>query len=773
MWWRDDDWTDYAELVRDPSSARLMLTAAAGHLHPWSCESGLEAVNAAAARPEVVTAFHAAGDDRSYPAAAADSVDTWTATVGALMARGLPEPIAVRRSMLVFGLPEVDIDYLSTAAVPGVDDETLLAAADEALARGLAHTVADPVSKDDPTWDESEVVRDAKGRFAHEGARPAVRNVGGRAVAVSQAVAERKKVARAEPVATAQADSEQLAYLAQTAAKREAKEAKALARRKRLARINRVNAVNSVQAANAAAEARRQAEARAARTGTARAGRTATAERTAVRRKYAAKLRRAQAPVTEPFPTPPTPGHGRSPKDLAIILVTNHFGDLGPKIVDPDQAKLGNLTGLPNVDSPVMVDKDGQIVEITHLAALVPTAMTMLDADDAYQAMSPAYQAVHRSQVFEEVRQYLEMMYDNPQTLNALGMIENGNEFILVSPNDLLDAATYEDPDNDYLPIGEYQLSNVWVAPWRAFADAERRTLAFHKANVRVQQSTPLTGTPASFHIVVGKAWDESEVNRDDRGRFAPEGAIVIGGKLHSVRSPSQVRQSTASTAAAVDTSAAQLAYLRRDARRKRVARLSRVQATTSVNAARSAAARVATKPATATATEDKVATGAAVARKYAATLQSAVAIAAGNALASHQAESTQDADATPAGGTGLLLRTNGEYAALLVDAKNSGARVLYLIENGRFLPAEASKQERQSRITEAASAADEDKVWCDIDTVRRLAGLGLMLEAGKVQGARVILEGSGTRSDPFYLDQIIEEEDPSHAYNQVLHDDD
>lgn len=164
-WWRQPDWRDCALIVKDPSSARLAMAAAAGEVDALDAASGSEAVAKAASEPAVVQAFHRVGEDEAYAPWAAASVEAFDSGVRVLMDHGLPEGTAVRRAAMVFGTTQLDEEFIRTAAQPSIPDDAVRDAADLALARELAAYIAEPVAKD---WDEDEHPRHDDGRFRNK-----------------------------------------------------------------------------------------------------------------------------------------------------------------------------------------------------------------------------------------------------------------------------------------------------------------------------------------------------------------------------------------------------------------------------------------------------------------------------------------------------------------------------------------------------------------------------------------------------------------------------
>jgi hypothetical protein len=281
-WWRQADWADYSALSTDPSVARLTMTAAANSLDgPISLDTATEALAEAISTPEVVYSFSRADDEPSYSIWAADAIEVFEDTARTLVSKGVPGVVAVDRARLVFGVPEVDHEYIKAASNLSLLRSDLVNVADETLARFLAPYALDTVVKDDD-FDENEVNRDAKGRFAPEGgsrnAGPqidgytedgvAYRIINGNMyavdVATANATAEEKPKAQEEAKAK-DTDAAILTYAAKQA------------RADRINRILRVQGAQKKQQAQIAAAAKAEAARKAAEKARAKAAADAAA----------------------------------------------------------------------------------------------------------------------------------------------------------------------------------------------------------------------------------------------------------------------------------------------------------------------------------------------------------------------------------------------------------------------------------------------------------------------------------------------------------------
>jgi hypothetical protein len=226
--------------------------AAAGYqADPRSLVDGREALSQAIEDPLVVEAWSQADDEASYPEWAADSLAGWEDRARSLMAAGIPEPLAAKRSAMVFGSLGADGDFMAAAKQLAVDNSDLEVVADTALAKEFCNFLREPVQKNDPNWDESSVNRDPLGRFSEEEERGIM--IDGKLYAVAeQAQAERKPKEEAKAEVPQRISDEALLASADELRKRREQR-----KRRKLARVA---AAGAVQQRYAAEEQRRAEE---------------------------------------------------------------------------------------------------------------------------------------------------------------------------------------------------------------------------------------------------------------------------------------------------------------------------------------------------------------------------------------------------------------------------------------------------------------------------------------------------------------------------------
>lgn len=605
-WWRSDDWQDVIADSTDPAVARLALTAAAGR------SVGFDALAQAAESPAVVYAYNRAGADEAYAADVVAALDVYDRTTTALMAAGMPESIASSRAALVFGIPDVDGQYLAVARQTVMPSDILVATADEALARAFAHLVPDKVTKADDMWDEAEVNRDEAGRFAPEGvaARQAFRVVGGRKVAIST----KTQVDRQDQVEQKKAtntDKQMLDALAERN-----KDERKYAEQKRAKRLQRLNRLRGMQVQQRESKARQEAKAKTESKRKGRAALTATQdkersrkvlERRELRRGMSAeqlnqlrdqqmkerkakksvslqqqmmeerqRLQMKYGPTHDPYDASiwdPWEEAGYFPEDLQTA-------DAGQVLASPS----GDQITAPDDELHLLSDRRGQVVDgvvvITTLTQIRNNAVKDGQAagDDREYALSRAYDMVGTvtenllapTQSTKAIGQ--SMVWVAPYTYAYLGDVVD--HFLAAS--DDTSATMYTNPDFAVFVFNPDQRSWEW----------DTRTVKIPAAGLLDTAKHRIAPS-----ISIAKAdgtWDEDEVLRDDLGRFAPEGARerVVGGRkvLVKVSSEHQIKQDTAKPIARSSTDAQDLKWVsdqNRQAalRRRRTARLRALQA--------------------------------------------------------------------------------------------------------------------------------------------------------------------------------------------------
>lgn len=204
------------------------MSAAASGANLSGADSDFEVLAKACEDPTVVYAFDRAGDNPSYPEWVASALDTYAFHYESLVSADVPGAAAAHRAALVFGMTSPDMKYLSYARRLELPDDVLTMVADQHLIEHVS-PYAGSVGKSDERWNESEVRRDARGRFAAEGGT-AYAVVGGRKVAVGVSNRPPEAPAAAAAVEDRQLDDD--AMLQHAARQREKQERLKLRRRR-------------------------------------------------------------------------------------------------------------------------------------------------------------------------------------------------------------------------------------------------------------------------------------------------------------------------------------------------------------------------------------------------------------------------------------------------------------------------------------------------------------------------------------------------------------
>ena len=784
MWWRDPDRLDYAELITDPSSARLMGTAAAFGVQPVTIDAGYEALSEAIGSDPVVSAFHAAGDDDAYSLWASDAVDTWGATASALRARGLPEALAAQRAVLVFGTTSVDPAYLEVAALPSADADLLTAVADQVLAGQLSQLVVDPVGKADE-WDESEVRRDPKGRFTEEGGtRTITRDVGGHSEAISEgeAVAEDVSEARApEKVATKQSSAEQLAALVSS---KEAARQKLATRRKRLKRVQ------SAQQATREARAARAAEAAEVRN----ALKTAVSQRTSANEKVssraqerdAIKLRMGRELRHAPRIGPKGEQRPRvmvSPAEIGANFLFGAVSSSEPTgSVPPGKAKL-NDNPIPESVSPhILVDKDGYAADITDLLVKPIDLAWRITRD-------PAFMAYKTAAVDEALRGYNAALSGTLATAraDALGYVTAEDYLVLVSP-----VILNEMTDDIVHTVSSESMRGATFTKTLTNLNMMRYDGQWLTGDLEVTTRSPDVNQPTVIELtpVFSKSddWDESEVRRDARGRFSFEtGEREVEGSLVAVSEPStaQVSDSSATVARVSRSSADRAAYLNR---RNRVLRTQRAQGANraaaataqrqEINAARTQALeeRNARRSEVVT-TDTKTSESTSVKLRLARQLRSVSAVASDTqsaastkrATSAPATEPSSESASVRAGSPGVKFRSDAGIGRRLATLRSSLLKQSPDTESGSLLP-KIVFDLSWTQGTTTKGADPSDAVFIDLDSARRFVAVRKLMLGDPTLRYSMSLDGVGTSSFPFIIDELVDvTDDPDHAVNRII----
>lgn len=560
-WWRSDDWQDVIADSADPAVARLALTAAAGR------SIGYDALADAAETPAVVYAYNRAGADADYASDVIAALDVYDRTTTALMAAGMPSSVAESRAALVFGIPAVDGRFLEVAKQPAMPSDVLVASADEALARAFAHLVQIPeeVLKADEPWDESEVVRDDHGRFAPEGrgAQQAYRVVDGRKVAISSQVQTSQQAKREVQEVTASSTDEQM--LADLARRNEEQRQFAAAKRsKRLRRLDRLRGAQTQQreqlaqreqqeAARQAAEQARIAEQKTTGKQLQRTDKAKVLSRRqtlkGMSREQALALREQREQERK----------ARADERFVERMRAVRSGGPGPRPFSPSQFNVWEAAGYDEQETTVT----GQFPQGQYLppgfseepVRIVGVEGVTLDADDFPTLLIRTNsQIVDGQDIVNALLTARKDVMNNLGVVTSMGLDVDDTQVELVSvmdqlisqvtdagfpPDALVHIAPYTYAAIDEV-VGAVKNSNDVETP-EPYVDEnfpvfiyDPDTGMFNNEVRTVRVPSWLRGS--SNVMAVSKAdesWDETEVVRDQLGRFAPEGhrEAVVGGR--------------------------------------------------------------------------------------------------------------------------------------------------------------------------------------------------------------------------------------------------
>lgn len=541
-------------------------------------EADREAVAKACSSPEVVSAFHAAGDDSSYPGWAAESIDNWESNRGSLIAAGVPASLASRRAALVLGTTEPSPEFLKLASAVGTPESYLEEAADSALALELSQYVGSVAKADE--WDESEVNRDEGGRFAREqGTGERVRNIGGRQYKVSVSEAVQRTEQREEKVERSQTDQEILQARSEHG---EARSAKAKEKRaKRLKRLQRVNATREQQA-KVEAEKKRQQEKAQRREGTAIGRMEASSKRRLVdaQRRMGARSKKVQTPDDRPPLVDATyEDYGR---DAAAVIGAGNLG-LGsePTIVYIEDSTKRVYTSAAGTEYPFT--SQGQFDIITDSDADTQTAADLHEfLGDVLQVMNVGMSShdLTGPDEKENANTFSDAVFKESVTNLISDLNERLGEYrgelrnthMAVDQVEVKDKHGITQEVTVLVPLEvlktNYKLGiNAGVAGVAISSDSSnpfyaRRTKSsedfepLFSARIRVNQHGHPTmrfddavvlksDEPRARSVSrapVEEGWDESEVNRDQAGRFSSEQAAADRSAAQQQRKARQKR---------------------------------------------------------------------------------------------------------------------------------------------------------------------------------------------------------------------------------------
>jgi hypothetical protein len=569
QWWRSPQWRSLVEHAEDPSSARLALAAAAHEINFIGNGMDREYLAKACEEPAVVLAFHSVGDDQSYPLWASDSIDTWESNTKALVAAGIPEPVAVRRAALVFGTTEANRDYLKAASDHTISDVDLMRCADSALASELAQYAVEPVAKVSPIWDESSVNRDNLGQFAEkdklseeEEQGHSFQIIGGAKYSIRERVRVREQEeAKPEKVAERKTTDQQLLAQDKYAEARRAKAAAKEKKLKRMQKLSRLNAVAQQAERQRALEAERARQAEAAKVKAAERAtpRGRVKEAVEQRQRSRAKLRMGRKERT---PAVFDPGDNLPPLDVGDLtnrayqdaqdmdmgLGLNHDPVVIRSHEKTTDLSTGRTSAFPfkNPGVNLVADSKGDDALVAdigiYLEHILETAQKNVDriADDAGGMQGGRYS----DETVVDMAVYTQALYNQAMTNLTQNLLNRpgakgepwatmyfalhadqkgtGTSDLLLIPIGMLDVNS-DDPPIDVSNDGRVTIK----MPSSAGTVYQRKVNSAQDFNETSGDEYVMTygkdGMITSTYKPIGKAWDESSVNRNELGQFADE----------------------------------------------------------------------------------------------------------------------------------------------------------------------------------------------------------------------------------------------------------